>query len=124
MSFRSCPTTRGSVIRPILPGSLGRPPRWANSLGIKGEPGERIKIWPIVQLSDWGEAVPVSQVNEVLDHGTRPPATGVMVFVWGTLHPQWNKVEAMREFYRRSGRMLDGTWRIALHLQFPAVGSK
>jgi hypothetical protein len=69
-------------------------------LGIKGESGERLKIWPIVQLSDWGETVPVSQVKEVLDHGTRPPATGVMVFVWGTLHPQWEKVQAMREFYR------------------------
>ena len=69
-------------------------------LGIKGEPGERLKIWPIVQLSDWGETVPVSQVKEVLDHGTRAPATGVMVFVWGSLHPQWDKVQAMREFYR------------------------
>jgi hypothetical protein len=69
-------------------------------LGIKGEPVERLKIWPIVQLSDWGETVTVSQVHEVLEHGTRAPATGVMVFVWGTLHPQWDKVSAMREFYR------------------------
>jgi len=69
-------------------------------LGIKGEAGERIKIWPIVQLSDWGETVAASQVGEVLDHGTRPPATGVMVFVWGTLHPQWDKVQAMGAFYR------------------------
>jgi hypothetical protein len=69
-------------------------------LGIKGEPGEGVKIWPIVQLSDWGEPVPVSQVNEVLDHGSRAPATGVMVFVWGTLHPQWQKVDAMGQFYR------------------------
>ncbi len=73
----------------------------ARSLGIKGSPGERLKIWPIVQLSDWGEKVPVSQVAQVLDHGTQPPATGVMVFVWGTLHPQWAKVEAMREFYTK-----------------------
>jgi hypothetical protein len=70
------------------------------SLGIKGEPGERVRIWPIVQLSDWGETVPVTQVQEILDHGTRRPATGVMVFVWGTLHPQWDKVEAMGDFYR------------------------
>jgi hypothetical protein len=70
------------------------------ALGIKGEPGERLRIWPIVQLSDWGEPVPASQVREVLDHGTRRPATGVMVFVWGTLYPQWDKVEAMGEFYR------------------------
>jgi hypothetical protein len=73
------------------------------SLGIKGEPGERIKIWPIVQLSDWGETVPRSQVKEVLDHGTRAPATGVTVFVWGSLHPHWDKVEAMREIYRAIG---------------------
>jgi hypothetical protein len=69
-------------------------------LGIRGEPGERVRIWPIVQLSDWGESVPVTQVQQILDHGTRRPATGVMVFVWGTLHPQWDKVEAMGEFYR------------------------
>jgi hypothetical protein len=69
-------------------------------LGIKAEPGERLRIWPIVQLSDWGEPVPASRVREVLDHGTRPPATGVTVFVWGTLYPQWDKVEAMGEFFR------------------------
>jgi len=74
--------------------SLGR------LLKIKGDAGERIKIWPIVQLSDWGATVPASQVGEILDHGTRPPATGVMVFVWGTLHPQWEKVEKMGVFYR------------------------
>ena len=74
--------------------SLGR------ALGIKGEPGERLKIWPIVQLSDWGESVAASQVREIIDHGTRPPSTGVMVFVWGTLHPQWEKVKAMGESFR------------------------
>jgi hypothetical protein len=70
------------------------------TLGIKGEPCERLKIWPIVQLSDWGDPVPLTQIRDVLDHGTRPPATGVMVFVWSTLHPQWGKVEAVRQFYR------------------------
>jgi hypothetical protein len=77
--------------------SLGR------FLGIKGKPDERLKIWPIVQLSDWGETVPASQVGEVMDHGTRPPATGVMVFNWGTLHPRWDKVMALRDFYRGIG---------------------
>jgi hypothetical protein len=72
----------------------------ARLLNIRGQPGERLQIWPIVQLSDWGKAVPVSQVREVLDQGTRPPATGVMVFVWGTLHPQWEKVEEMGRFFR------------------------
>jgi hypothetical protein len=83
------------------PAWISRQTSWLGRfVGIKGEPGERLKIWPIVQLSDWGEKVPVSQVREVLDRGTRAPATGVMVFVWGTLHPQWDKVEAMRDVYR------------------------
>jgi len=69
-------------------------------LGIRGEPGERLKIWPIVQLSDWGESVPASQVAEILDHGTRRPATGITIFMWGTLHPHWAKVEEMGRFYQ------------------------
>jgi hypothetical protein len=83
------------------PAWISRQTAWLGGfLGVKGTPGERIKIWPIVQLSDWGEKVPTTQVRAVLDHGTCPPATGVIVFVWGTLHPQWDKVEAMGEFYR------------------------
>jgi hypothetical protein len=74
--------------------SLGR------LLGITGKQGERTQIWPIVQLSDWGESVPISQVRQVLTEGTRAPASGIMVFVWGSLHPQWQKVEEMRGVYR------------------------
>ncbi|MHC4400821.1 MAG: sulfatase-like hydrolase/transferase [Planctomycetota bacterium] len=69
-------------------------------LGVKGEPGERHKIWPIVQLSDWGETVPVHHVRSILDHGTLPPATGVMVFNWGSLRRQMEKVDEMSDFYR------------------------
>lgn len=39
----------------------------------------------MVQLSDWGESVSVDQVRTLLDYGTRRPATGVMVFNWGSL---------------------------------------
>ena len=69
-------------------------------LGLRGAPGERNRIWPIVQLSDWGEEVPTEQVRPVLDHGTRAPSSGVMVFVWGSLHPHWDRVEEMGKFYR------------------------
>lgn len=83
------------------PAWISRQTAWlGRHLGLKGRLGERPRIWPIVQLSDWGEAVPVAQVRKVLDHGTRPPASGVMVFHWGTLHPQWVKVEKMGDFYR------------------------
>jgi hypothetical protein len=69
-------------------------------LGIKGEPNERHRIWPIVQLSDWGETVSVDQVRSVMDHGTRRPATGVMVFNWGSLKEQTEKVDEMSDYYR------------------------
>lgn len=69
-------------------------------LGIEGRPGERHRIWPIVQISDWGERVPVEQVPGVLDHGTRRPATGVLVFAWGGLRNEPDKVEAIGRFFR------------------------
>jgi hypothetical protein len=83
------------------PAWISRQTAWLGEhLEIRGEPGERLKIWPIVQLSDWGESVPVGQVRSVLDHGTRKPATGVMVFHWGALRKQMDKASAMTEFYR------------------------
>ena len=84
------------------PAWVSRQTAWlGRHLGVQGEPGERIKIWPIVQLADWGEKVPVEQVATVLDHGTRRPATGVIVFHWSGLRNQREKVAAMTDFYRR-----------------------
>jgi hypothetical protein len=69
-------------------------------LTLTGEDGERPRIWPIVQLADWGERVPVDQVAAVIDHGTRRPATGVMVFNWSGLAKEWDKVEALGRAFR------------------------
>jgi len=69
-------------------------------LGIEGAPGERHRIWPIVQVSDWGESVPVDQVEAVLEQGARRPATGVMVFAWGGLRSQPRKIEAIGRAFR------------------------
>ena len=80
---------------------ISRQTEWlGNFLGIEGKANERHQIWPIVQLSDWGEPVPASEVRAVLEHGTRAPATGVMVFRWGSLRTERAKIEAMTEFYR------------------------
>jgi hypothetical protein len=68
-------------------------------LGIQGKPGEKQQIWPIVQLADWGERVPVEQVAAVLDYGTRLPATGVMVFHWRGVSQEWPKLEAVKRAY-------------------------
>jgi hypothetical protein len=83
------------------PAWVARQTTWLGQhLGIRGTPEERLKIWPIVQLSDWGETVAVEQIPSVLDYGTRSPVTGVMVFAWGSLHNQPEKVEKMGAFYR------------------------
>lgn len=83
------------------PSWISRQTKWLGDyLSIKGQPGERHRIWPIVQLSDWGETVSADQVRSVMDHGTRRPATGVMVFNWGSLKKQMAKVNEMAEYYR------------------------
>jgi hypothetical protein len=83
------------------PSWIGRQTAWlGRHLGVDGKPGERLRIWPIVQLSDWGEKVPTAQVAEVIEQGTRPPATGVTAFVWSSLAKDWDKVERMGRAYR------------------------
>jgi hypothetical protein len=55
------------------PGWISRQVAWlGRALGIAGRPGERHRIWPIVQLCDWGEPVPLEQIEPVLDHGASP----------------------------------------------------
>jgi hypothetical protein len=73
--------------------------RLAEQLKIEGKPNEKQRIWPIVQLSDWGEPVPVEKVEAVLDHGSRQPATGIMVFHWSGISKEWPKVEALKRAY-------------------------
>ncbi len=80
---------------------VSRQTQWLGEyLGIKGEPGEARKIWPIVQLADWGETVSASQVPEIVDHGTRRPSTGVTIFHTGGLNQNPDRLEALGAFYR------------------------
>lgn len=69
-------------------------------LNLKGLPTEKQKIWPIVQLADWGPTVDSEQIPEILDYGTRSPATGVMIFHWSGVSQQWDKVESLGKVYR------------------------
>ena len=69
-------------------------------LNLEGKPEEQQKIWPIVQLADWGETVSAEQVAQVLEFGTQLPTTGVMVFHWSGVSKQWDKVEALGTAYR------------------------
>lgn len=69
-------------------------------LGIRGTAEESKRIWPIVQMADWGETVSAADATAVIDHGTRLPATGVMTFHWNGLSQQWDKMEAIAKVYR------------------------
>jgi hypothetical protein len=69
-------------------------------LNISGSPEEKHKIWPIVQLADWGETVKPAHIAGVIDHGTRKPSTGVMVFHWSGLSKEPRKIEALGQAYR------------------------
>ena len=86
---------------PTDPAWIARQTRWLGDyLGERGRAGQAPRIWPIVQLSDWGEDVPLEQVEPVLDYGTQQPSTGVMVFAWGGLRKQLEKAEAMCRYYQ------------------------
>lgn len=89
-------------------GWIARQVAWLGQyLAIAGqEPGPAMArgskcIWPIVQLSDWGEpTIPASQVAPVLAAGARLPATGITVFNWGSLQKHSEKITALSAFYR------------------------
>lgn len=72
-------------------------------LGQQGRTQEKQRIWPIIQVADWGQKVPVEQIKTVLEHATRPPATGVMIFHWSGVSKEWDKVEALKAAYRSLG---------------------
>ena len=69
-------------------------------LDLRGQPDEKQRIWPIVQLADWGEKVAVDQIPTVLDCGTRRPATGTMVFHWSGISREGDKLAALGTAFR------------------------
>jgi hypothetical protein len=52
-----------------------------------------------VQLSDWGERVPVEQVEAVLDFAARSPATGLLAFHWSGISKEWDKVKSLKRAF-------------------------
>lgn len=80
---------------------ISRQVKWLGDyLGLTGQEGEPQQIWPIVQLSDWGEEVSPEQVVKVLEEGTAPPASGVIIFAWGSLRKQHEKLNQIWPFFR------------------------
>lgn len=84
------------------PAWISRQTEWlGNYLGIKGQPGERNRIWPIVQLADWGEVVKTDEIPTILDHATRRPSTGVTIFHTTGLNQNPDRLEALGQYYRK-----------------------
>jgi len=80
---------------------INRQTAWLGDyLGITGNGTETKQIWPILQASDWGEKVTAGEIGAVVEAGTRRPATGVMVFNWGSFGSQTDKVAALADVYR------------------------
>ena len=87
------------------PAWIARQIAWlGNRLGIRGELNEGTRIWPIVQLRDWGDSVAASDVPTVIEMGTRRPATGVMVFSWGGIRKDPEKTAALVASYKALAR--------------------
>lgn len=88
------------------PAWISRQVTWLGQhVGARGDAQDRLQIWPIVQLSDWGEKVTPEQVEPVLRHGTVHPARGIIVFHWSGLGSQTEKVQRMtRCFAEMAGR--------------------
>lgn len=68
-------------------------------MSLQGDARERLRIWPIVQLADWGEKVPVEQVEAVLQQASMRPSRGVIVFHWSGLRGQPEKVARMAQSF-------------------------
>ena len=69
-------------------------------LGVKGYPGEKIRVWPIVQLADLGGDIPAEEVPAILEAGLQSPASGIMIFSWGRISEQAHKVEEMSRVFQ------------------------
>lgn len=87
------------------PAWIPRQTAWlAKHLRLQGYRGERPVLWPIVQLADWGEVVPLEQVEPLLDQALRAPSSGVIVFRWTAMKRRNpTKIDAMaRVFLKRA----------------------
>ncbi len=73
----------------------------AKQLKLTGEPNEKPAIWPIVQLADWGERVTIDQIPAIIDHATRPPSTGLMVFHWSGISKEPTKIDSLKSAYQK-----------------------
>lgn len=80
---------------------IARQTRWLGAfLDIQGTPDEQVKIWPIVQISNWGENVPAEDIARIIQLGAQPPSSGLIAFAWGGFAKDPAKIDALTQALR------------------------
>ena len=86
---------------------MGRPTSWVHEytlwLGTRSGiiKGESPLIWPIVQAHNKPDVVDAKEFLEVMQNGSTPPSSGVMMFSEGSMIEDPGKLEVMKQFYNK-----------------------
>jgi hypothetical protein len=97
---------RADVLAPMLfHGMLARPPAWVGQylqwLGTTIKHGSKQPlVWPIVQAHNKPGIITPDEFRTVMQEGSKPPASGIMMFADGSLLDDPEKLRVMKEIYR------------------------
>lgn len=98
---------RADVLSPMLFHQMkGRPTEWIGEyiawLDKLTEAGKKDAplIWPIVQAHNNPGVVTPEEFKKVMLEGSRPPASGIMMFSDQSLIQEPEKIDVMKELYR------------------------
>lgn len=78
---------------------VGEYVQWLQSSGITE--GNAPKVWPIVQAHNKAGVVTTADFRHVMWNGSRPPASGIMMFTLHTLLSEPGKMDVMKDLYRK-----------------------
>jgi hypothetical protein len=93
------------VFSPMLfHGMMDRPVGWVHEYvewlsTLPGSTGNMPVIWPIVQAHNKPGVITADEFYEVLQNGSRPPASGIMMFSDQSLLQDPEKLKVVKEFY-------------------------
>ena len=81
------------------PAWVGEYIQWLDETVIRNRPAPL--IWPIVQAHNKPGAIAAEEFSQVMQLGSRPPASGIMMFTLHSLISEPLKLERMRDLYRK-----------------------
>lgn len=97
---------RADVLSPMLFHRMtGRPPSWVSEYGkwlnthLSPDLKKKTRVWPIVQAHNKPGIISPQEFLQVMQMGSQPPYSGVMMFSDQSLIEDREKIEVMRKFY-------------------------